>query len=194
MFFLGNVSPQFRSTFKAIHLVAVTKHQHIVKYGIEEFLTPFVEDLKKLYCDGVTVSIGQGIERTFYGTLLVFLANTLAAHAVGGFKGSMSFALRIYRSCMVTTLHVKNCLLESSCTLRTPEAHFEQCCLLAGPLQAHYSTNYGINRLSKPEEVPGYSVINGLPHDIMHDLYEGVVPLELKLLLCHCVQSKFLYN
>ena len=32
---------------------------------------------------------------------------------------------------------------------------------------------------------------NGLPHDIMHDLFEGVVPCEMKLLLSHCVQRKY---
>lgn len=40
--------------------------------------------------------------------------------------------------------------------------------------------------MSVLEEAPGYSVINGLPHDMMHDLYEGIVPYELKLLLQHC--------
>ena len=177
-FYLGNVRPQFRSTFKAIHLFAVAKYNDIVKHGIDTFLAPFVEDLKILYCNGITVSIG-GVNRTFYGTLLVFLADTLAAHAIGGFKGSMSFALRICRSCMITTPQLKTCWLESNCTLRTTESHFEQSCHLTGPLRDHYSTNYGITRLSKLEEVPGYSVIDGLPHDIMHDLFEGVVPYEL---------------
>ena len=120
-----------------------------------------------------------------------FLADTLAPHSVGGFKGSMSFALRICRSCMITTPQVKECLVESSCTLRTTETHFEQCSLLSGPLRDHYSTTFGINRLSKLEEVPSFSVIQGLPHDIMHDLFEGVVPYELKLLLCHCVHAKY---
>ncbi len=31
----------------------------------------------------------------------------------------------------------------------------------------------------------------GLPHDIMHDLFEGVVPYQMKLLLFHCVGEKF---
>ena len=63
-FFLGNVRPQFRSTFKAIHLVAVAKYVDIVKYGIDALLTPFVEDIKTLYCNGITVSIG-GVDHTF---------------------------------------------------------------------------------------------------------------------------------
>ena len=167
------------------------KYVDIVKYGIDALLTPFVEDMKTLYCNGITVSIG-GAERTFYGGLLAFLADTLAAHALGGFKGSMSLALRICRACMITTPELKKCLVENESTLRTSETHFEQCCLLTGPLHEHNSTNYGINRLSILEEIPGFSVIEGLPHDIMHDLFEGVVPYELKLLLCHCVLAKYL--
>ena len=41
------------------------------------------------------------------------------------------------------------------------------------------------------EEVPGYSVINGLPHDIMHDFYEEILSYEMKLLLCYCVDKKY---
>lgn len=191
-FFLGNIRPQYRSTFKAIHLVAVGKSEDINKYGIDIFMTPFIEDLKTLYCDGITVVINRG-EHTIHGALLAFLADTLAAHAVGGFKGSMSFALRVCRSCMITSAQLQQCMVETNCQLRTPEMHFEQCSLLSGFLHDHYSTNFGINRLSKLEEVPGFSVINinGFPHDIMHDLFEGIVPYELRLLICHCVQQKY---
>ena len=45
--------------------------------------------------------------------------------------------------------------------------------------------------MSVLEEAPGYSVIEGLPHDIMHDLYEGIVPNEMKLLLCYCINQKY---
>ena len=37
-------------------------------------------------------------------------------------------------------------------------------------------------------DAPHYSLFNGgLPHDIMHDVLEGVAPLEISLLLCHCI-------
>ena len=67
---------------------------------------------------------------------------------------------------------------ESNCVLRTPETHFEQCSKL--------------NRLSILEEVPGFSVVTALLHDIMHDLYEGILPVEVKLLLRHCVSCNYL--
>ena len=130
-FFLGNVRPQYRSILKNIQVVAVGRSEDIQHYGLNAFLSPFVEDLKKLYCDA---SVG-GELRTFRGALLAFLADTLAAHAVGGFKGSMSFALRICRTCMITSEQIKECFLESSCTLRTPTSYFEQCSLLSGALE-----------------------------------------------------------
>ena len=68
---------------------------------------------------------------------------------------------------------------ESKCQLRNPETHFEQRSKLTGHLKDHYSTNYGINHLTVLEEVPGVSVVTSMPHDIMHDLFEGIVPLEL---------------
>ena len=90
---------------------------------MDVFLTPFVEDLKVLYCDGIKVSIGKE-EHTFHRGLVTFLADTLAAHSVRGFKGSMSFALRVCRSCMITTPQINTCFLESNCVLRTKETHF----------------------------------------------------------------------
>lgn len=54
-YFLANVRPQYRSTLKQMQLVAVGKHEDIVKYGIDEFMKPFVEDVKKLYCDGIVI-------------------------------------------------------------------------------------------------------------------------------------------
>ena len=189
-FSLGNVRPQLRSTLKTIQLLAVGRTQDIQYYGINAFLRPFVEDLKQLYCNGISVSIG-GESRIFHGGLIAFLADTLAAHLLGGFKGSMSFALRVCRSCMITSEQLQQCYSESTCGMRTSDSCFEQCSLLCGPLKDHYSKIYGINYLSVLEEVPGYSIIGGLPHDIMHDLYEGIVPYEMKLLLCHCVSQRY---
>ena len=78
----------YRSTLKAIFLVAVAQSQDISIYGIDVFLKPFVEDL---FLDGVTVDIGSQ-RCTYFGALLAFLADTAAAHKVGGFKESVSFA------------------------------------------------------------------------------------------------------
>lgn len=106
-------------------------------------------------------------------------------------KAVHAFALWICRTCMVSTPQSQEYYSESECTVRTPENYEEQCLLPSGPSKDHFSTTYGINRRSVLEDVPDFSVTTGLPHDIMHDLYEGVVPYELKLLINNCVTSGY---
>ena len=40
---LGNVRPRFRSSLKAIYLVSLARSEDIDKYGLDKFLTLFVE-------------------------------------------------------------------------------------------------------------------------------------------------------
>lgn len=91
-FTLGNVRPRYRSALKAINLLGVVKYEDLKQEqaGIDCFLKPFVRDLNKLYCEGVTVTL-NGVSQTFFGGLLAFLADNLAAHTLAGFKESMSF-------------------------------------------------------------------------------------------------------
>ena len=51
--------------------------------------------------NGIELYVG-GSEFHFYGALLVFLADTLAAHELGGFKIGVGFALRKCRVCLAT--------------------------------------------------------------------------------------------
>lgn len=188
-FTLGNIRPQYRSSLKAIYLLGIALQQDIDRYGIDTFLKPFVEDLKRLYVDGITVSVDSK-ESTYYGALIAFLADTQAAHKVRGFKGSVSFAHRICRSCMATRDDTQSLFDESQFELRSPEQHEMQCQSLVGVSCHENSVKYGINRTSVLEEVPGFSVVTGLPHDIMHDIFEGVVHYELKLFLHYCTSKK----
>lgn len=122
--------------------------------------------------------------------LLAFLGDNLASHLIGGFNEGISFALRICRSCIITNDETSVVFSENVCTLRTPESHERHCLLLEGPLQSHFSTLYGINRRSILD-VPGFSVATCLPHDIMHDLFEGVAKKELGLFLTYCTTQGF---
>lgn len=70
--------------------------------------------------------------------------------------------------------------------MRTPELHDYYCSLLNGPLQSFNSTTYGVNYDSILNKIPLFNVADWqLPQDVMHILLEGVLPLEIKLLLHH---------
>ena len=50
----------------------------------------------------------NGISNHFYGTVLLLLADTLAAHQIGGFKVGVSFALRKCRVCLASLDDMSN--------------------------------------------------------------------------------------
>lgn len=57
-------------------------------------------------------------------------------------------------------------------------------------LRSHFSTLYGVNRLSVLDEVPHFDLTLCLPHDIMHVILEGALSRNCKLLLHHCIIDK----
>lgn len=189
-FTIGNFRQKFRSRLKCIFVVAVATNPTIQRHGIDLFLQPFVESMQRLANEGISVSF-HGETRHFEIGMLAFLADTLAAHALGGFKESMSFSHRICRSCMATTEKIQSNFLESDFELRTAETHQKQVLELTGSEYANKSVEFGINRPSLLDKIPNFSVAENLPHDIMHDLFEGVVALEIKLLLTNLVTAKY---
>ena len=174
-------------TVKCIFLVSIAASPIIRKHGIDEILNPFVRDLRDLAANKLHVFI-DGKVREFEVALLAFLADNLGAHQIGGFKESMSFARRICRSCMTTTADAQHNFVESQFKLRTMEQHSKECDEAENDPEK--SKEYGINRRSILESIPNFSCAEGLPHDIMHDLFEGVVPYELKLLLAYYITTK----
>ena len=79
--------------------------------------------------------------------------------------------------------------IESQFHLRSAEEHSRHCNLLEqNDLNAsdrqHYSTTFGVNRRSLLSSLKYLDVTSGmLIPDIMHDILEGALPLEVKLML-----------
>ena len=123
--------------------------------------------------------------------ILAFLGDNLASNAVGGFKESFSATYRCCRTCLATNSSRKEIFYSNMFQLRSDDAHLQYCNDLNGPLKDHISTTYGINRRSVLLDAPHYSMFNGgLPHDIMHDFFEGIAQYHIKLLLKSLVGRK----
>ena len=52
-----------------------------------------------------------------------------------------------------------------------------------------HSVTYGINRPSPLLQIENFDITKCLPFDVMHTVYEGVVPYHLNLLLCYLIDS-----
>jgi len=75
-FSVFSYAPIWFCSVRQLYLVSLAQSEDINKYGLDVFLTPFVEDLKTLYCDGITIGTNEN-QQTLYGGLLAFLADNL---------------------------------------------------------------------------------------------------------------------
>lgn len=82
-------------------------------------------------------------------------------------KESMSFARRICRSCMAITERIQSHFLETDFELRTPQNHQIQFQALSGIARSEKSVEYGINCRSSLGDIPNFSVVHNIPHDII---------------------------
>lgn len=71
----------------------------------------------------------------------------------------------------------------SQFTPRTKETYDYHVSLLDGPLSKENSVTYGVNFRSPLNSLKGFHVADNLPQDIMHVLFEGVLPYEIALML-----------
>ncbi len=82
---------------------------------------------------------------------------------------------------------------EESLVLRDLQKHLEQCDRLDedGASREENSTRFGVNNRSILLELRHFDLCSrALVPDIMHDLFEGVLHYEMKLVLQHCVNDQ----
>ena len=112
-FTLGNFRHEVHSKVDAIFLLAVVKTSHVKKYGFDEVLKPFLNDLKKLE-DGYFFTVNnRSIPIT--GAVSVFCGDTPASNLAGGFKEGVSFAMKCCRHCEANQNDIQNILHEEDC-------------------------------------------------------------------------------
>ena len=132
----------------------------------------------------------NGIQKRFYGTLCAISAGNPANAACGGFKES-SRAYRFCRQCMTTSDESSTKFKEREFQLRNVDDHQQQLAEIEYEEDSSaLSTEYGINRRSVLDDLRYFKVASGsLLQDIMHDVLEGTLQYEAKLML-----NEFLLN
>ena len=190
-YMLGNIAPKYRSQLKLINLAIIASVPLIESYGLDKVLEPFIVDLNILATTGISINI-DGLHKNFKGALLAFLADNLASNDLGGFKKSFSFSFRCCRTCLVTHDTLSSIFISDGYERRSMDTHLQHISLLDGPTGSHYSKTYGINRRSALLDIAYFNMLeSGLPHDAMHDILEGIAPLEIKLMLSYYVKNDF---
>lgn len=186
---LGNINPKYRSKLAAIRLLAIAKKSALSECGVDGILQRLHEDLVKLY-NGVKIQTGNG-EREIFGALVSLCGDTLAQHELCGFKEGVGFAHSKCRQCECSFEDMQIYFDEDNFEERTFERHVRQCSEIEKAnteyLRSSLKTTYGINRRSKLINFPAFNLIQQTPQDMMHVIFEGIAPLEIKCVLKHLV-------
>lgn len=173
-FILGNLSPWLRSKLDNIQLVSLCLHHEIVKnYGMSAMLQPILDDLKVLETEGISIRC-EGQAHHFYGTVSFIAADNLGAHCLGRFHENFSTVQRICRFCTVTRDEMQGVFSDVSMQLRSKAVHDLQS--EAVEKDATLAKAYGVKGKSPLNTLQYFHTTSGLPADIAHDCFEGVVP------------------
>ena len=171
---LGNLPPGSHSALSSIYLAVLCKSDDLRKFGFKEVLDPLLKDLVILEEHGLFIS---QLNKCIKGTVSCVIADNLGAHGLAGFVESFSGEY-ICRFCTAKKTEIQS-LTAGRFERRTLELHDAhlKCALEKA------SAYCGVKRecvLSKA--LSHFHLTAGYPPDLAHDLFEGIIPVEL----AHC--------
>ena len=172
---------QFQASLRNILLAACAKRVHVNKYGIDSILSAIVKDLNEMEKLGLQVSC-ESYTGLVKPVLFQVIGDNLGLHEMLGFVGSFS-ANYPCRFCKAPKEVTRQQHVEDTSLLRDKVSY-------NADLQLDNVSKTGIKRSSVLNEVSGFHVIENYVTDIMHDFLEGVIPLEMKLVLDVLIQKE----
>ena len=182
-FVIKNFHPAVNSALHNIHLLALTHATDLKSHGFEPVLDAMVSDFMKLEEQGLTVEL-HGTKYLFKCFLSQIVGDNLGVHALFGYMQNFSKAHHACDLCMCSQGGMQTFFRETQ--LRTPALYDEQAKQLKNGQISR--SDCGINKpCTSFQALKYYHPASNDSSDIMHDLLEGVIPLEVKLLIHYLV-------
>ncbi|KAL2078046.1 hypothetical protein ACEWY4_025731 [Coilia grayii] len=183
---LANLPIKYRSALHTIQLAMLCNSKDVQRFGYDKVFAPLLNDLKILEQDGVYIeNLGDSIK----GTVFSVVADNLAAHGLGGFNQSFR-SVYSCRFCLYSRADVQTLdATIDACQMRSTDQHDA----LTQEIQENENAGetYGVKGTCVfSDQLSYFHTITGFPPDILHDLLEGVVPVELAL----CLQGMISLN
>ncbi|XP_036392657.1 uncharacterized protein LOC118783083 isoform X1 [Megalops cyprinoides] len=178
-----------------IHLVALFHLEDLKKYGFDPILQPLVNDLKVLETQGIQVPFSDTplrcISQLF--SVIQVTGDNLAIHGLFGTVESFS-ATYCCPFCLTDKTSLQFVFNEDNpdLILCTKELYTEHCNAVAqNPTLVH---SFGVKRTCPLNALQFFHCSDNYAVNIMHDLLEGVVQYELKLLFQYLVRDSICLN
>lgn len=149
-------------------------------------MKPLIEDIKCLETTGIFVQkLGYNVK----GTILFVSADNLAAHSLGGLQESFNVE-KFCRFCLASREDIQTRDVRSgNFVLRSPESFDEAVNVLK---QSDLASVDGVKRDCPLNSLAGFHTCTGFPPDFLHDVLEGIVPVELSLCLADLISKNYL--
>lgn len=179
-----NLPAKFRSSLTSIQLALLGKSVDVKQYGYEKFLEPLINDIKCLEQEGIFVEV---LDQFIKGTVFCVCADNLGAHSLAGFYESFTVE-KFCRFCLISKDQIATTDVHDF-QLRDVDEHN----IFLEELRQNENLQ-SINGVKK-ECVLGkhllfFHPVNGFPPDILHDFFEGVIPVELSLCLKNMIAKR----
>ncbi|EDO29559.1 predicted protein [Nematostella vectensis] len=191
-FIILNLPLQYRTKLQDIHLVAIARSVDVKEYGFDVVLKPLLLELEQLATpDGYQFTLSEGTYINLQGALAAYIADTPASHEAAGFKEGVGLSFKKCRHCHATFEEMQSNFLEENFHARSLQEHLhyldpmKEC---EDSLLQHLSMVYGVNRASILLDFPYFDVCEQMPQDVMHVLFEGVIPYTVKLVLHYFIR------
>jgi len=178
---IRNLPESMNSQLKYILPVIYCYSADTKKYGFDKILEPLLSDLKALE-KGVQMNIG-GSGITVHGSVVMWSGDNLGIHKLFGFSQNFQ-ADKCCQFCYADRTQRQECLRECELQLRT-KSNYELDCLKdnCGKKEAGIVFRFSVADLET------FLIPDNICPDAMHDILEGCLQYELKLVLQHFTLS-----
>lgn len=183
---IANLPIKYRSSLSSIYLAVLCNSNDVKTYGYEKILEPLLKDIELLEKQGLFI---QRLGASIKGTVLFVSTDNLGAHSLAGFQESFNVD-KCCRFCLVSRKDIQTTEVRSGLfPLRTKLSHE------ANVLELKQNENVqsvdGIKRVCVLNRLTYFHTSTGFPPDFLHDLLEGIVPVELSLCLKKLISNKY---
>lgn len=182
---LGNLPPGNSSALSSIYLALLCKSVHVKEFGYAKIFEPLLHELVILEQQGLFIpQLGKVVK----GTVQCVIADNLGAHGLAGFVESFS-GKYFCRFCTAQLGDIKKQEVKSGAfQLRSKESHQ----LHIRTAQEEKVNCFGVKRSCiLTDSLSHFNVLSGYPPDIVHDLFEGIVPVELARCIAVLLSKKY---
>lgn len=183
---IANLPVKYRSSLSSIYLALLCRSVDAKTFGYEKIVEPLLRDLQLLENQWIYISrLGTSVR----GTVLYVSSDNLGAHSFAGFLESFNVD-KFCRFCLASRSDIQSCSVQSgSFVLRTKESHNENLSRLRENEKLQSAD--GVKRDCVLNQLSYFHCITEFPPDFLHDLLEGIVPLELCLCLKNFIGKKY---